>query len=350
VLRELHGFDERFRRAFREDADLGLRTVAAGYRIVPGRRCTDHPVRPAPWWMSLRLQRGNADDALMRALHGPSWHQRANAPVGRRSRHLLTTAAGLTALAAQLAHRRRIGALAAAGWAGATAEFAWARIAPGPRDRAEVTRMITTSAVIPPLAAWHWLRGLVVHRNAQPWRGARPGPIGAVLVDRDGTLVRDVPYNGEPERVEPMPGARAALDRLRAAGIKVAVITNQSGVARGWLTMPQVCAVNARVDELLGPFADWQVCPHAEDDGCPCRKPEPGMVLAAAKKLGVPVSRCVVVGDTGADVAAAQAAGAAGVLVPNAATRHQEIEAAPAVFARLDEAVDALLARRGVPS
>lgn len=350
VLRQLQGFDERFHRAFREDADLGLRTVAAGYRIVAGRRCTDHPVRPASWWASVQMQRGNADDALMRALHGPDWYRRARAAVGRRGRHLAITAAGIGAIGAALSGRRRVARLAAAGWAAGTAEFAWARIAPGPRDAVEVARMITTSVAIPPVASWHWLRGLVRHRHAAPWPDARQQPIAAVLVDRDGTIVRDVPYNGEPERVEPMPGVRAALDRLRAAGIKVAVITNQSGVARGRLTLPQVSAVNARVEELLGPFADWQVCPHGDEDGCGCRKPQPGMVLAAAKRLGVPVDQCVVVGDTGADVAAAQAAGAGAVLVPNEATREAEIDSAPAVFTRLDEAVDALLAGREVPS
>jgi histidinol-phosphate phosphatase family protein len=343
VLREVGGFDERFRRAFREDADLGLRTVAAGYRITHGKRCTDHPVRPAPWWVSITMQRGNADDALMRALHGADWHDRANAPVGRRARHLATTTAGLTALGAALARREPLSWLAAAGWLAGTAEFAWARIKPGPRDPAEIASMIVTSVAIPPVASWHWLTGRLRYRRTQPWHADAQRPIAAVLLDRDGTIVRDVPYNGEPQLVEPMPGARAALDRLRAAGIKLGVITNQSGVARGRLTMPQVSAVNARVDELLGPFGDWQVCPHGDEDGCSCRKPQPGMVRAAARRLGVPVERCVVVGDTGADVAAAQAAGAGAVLIPNEVTRPEEIAAAPVVFARLADAVTALL-------
>jgi histidinol-phosphate phosphatase family protein len=110
--------------------------------------------------------------------------------------------------------------------------------------------------------------------------------------------------------------------------------------------MPEVTAVNARVEELLGPFADWQVCPHGPADGCLCRKPQPGMVLAAARRLAVPVHECVVVGDTGADVAAAQAAGAIALLIPNEVTRSEEIERAPAVFERLDDAVDAVLAAR----
>jgi histidinol-phosphate phosphatase family protein len=346
VLHQLGGFDERFRRAFREDADLALRTIAAGYCIATGQRCTDHPVRPARWWTSVAQQRGNADDALMRALHGADWHARAQAPVGRRARHLATTAAGLVSVAAAIARRRPLAGLAATVWAAGTAEFAWARIKPGPRDAGEVATLVATSIAIPPVASWFRLAGLLRHRSAAGWPSPGRRRVSAVLVDRDGTIVRDVPYNGEPDRVEPMPGARAALDRLRAAGLKVGVITNQSGVARGRLTMPEVTAVNARVEELLGPFADWQVCPHGPADGCLCRKPQPGMVLAAARRLAVPVHECVVVGDTGADVAAAQAAGAIALLIPNEVTRREEIERAPAVFERLDDAVDAVLAAR----
>src|ERR1700712_5187916 len=118
----------------------------------------------------------------------------------------------------------------------------------------------------------------------------------AVLFDRDGTLIADVPYNGDPALVEAMPGARAALDRLRAAGLRLGVVTNQSGLARGRFTAAQLDAVNRRVEELLGPFEDWQVCPHDEAAGCRCRKPAPGMVRAAAAALGTTAARCVMVG------------------------------------------------------
>jgi D-glycero-D-manno-heptose 1,7-bisphosphate phosphatase len=162
---------------------------------------------------------------------------------------------------------------------------------------------------------------------------------GAVLFDRDGTLVFDVPYNGDPERVRPVPGARRALDSLRAKGIAVGVVTNQSGVARGLLTLDQVHAVNDRVERLLGPFDTWQVCPHGERDACPCRKPRPGMVLAASAALGVPVCRITVIGDIGRDVEAGRAAGARAILVPTAQTRREEIDAAPEVCSNLVDAV-----------
>lgn len=137
----------------------------------------------------------------------------------------------------------------------------------------------------------------------------------AVLFDRDGTIVDDVPYNGDPERVRPAGGAHEALRRLRDAGLPIAVISNQSGVARGLLTIAQVEAVNRRIEELLGPFDAWFYCPHGPGDNCACRKPLPGMVLEAAAALGVAPQCCVVVGDKPSDLGAAQAAGAMALLL-----------------------------------
>jgi histidinol-phosphate phosphatase family protein len=187
-------------------------------------------------------------------------------------------------------------------------------------------------------------RRLVRDRARAPEPGGQPG---AVLLDRDGTLVVDVPYNGDPDRVRPMPGARGALDRLRAAGVRLAVVSNQSGIARGIVTEADVAAVNRRVEELLGPLGPWCVCPHGPDDGCSCRKPAPGLVLEAAARLGVAPERCAVVGDIGADVEAARAVGARGVLVPTPRTRGEEVAAAPERADDLEGAVDLLLGRAG---
>jgi HAD superfamily hydrolase (TIGR01662 family) len=340
ALSAVGGFDERFPRAFREDSDLALRVMDTGARLTRGRRWITHPVRPVDRWVSVRVQAGNADDVLMRRLHGATWRERADAALGRRPRHLAVTAAALAAVGLAAARRPRAAALAALGWAAGTGEFAWARIAPGPRTRAEVGTMALTSAVIPPLATWHFLRGGVRHRAVAPWRGLPD----LVLADRDGTLVHDVPYNGDPGLVRPVDGARAALDRLRARGVRIGLVTNQSGVGRGLLTRDQVEAVNARVAELLGPFDTVQVCPHAPADGCDCRKPAPGMVRAACAELDVDPARCVLIGDIGADVGAAEAAGAVGVLVPTPVTRPEEVRAAARRAATLPAAVDAVLA------
>ncbi|MFG3104807.1 D-glycero-alpha-D-manno-heptose-1,7-bisphosphate 7-phosphatase [Streptomyces sp. NPDC048182] len=166
----------------------------------------------------------------------------------------------------------------------------------------------------------------------------------AVLFDRDGTLVHDVPYNGDPDLVRPVAGAREAVALVRERGVRVGVVTNQSGVARGLLTEADVRRVDARVDELIGPFDVWEICPHGPDDGCPCRKPRPGMVRRAAERLCADPADCVVIGDIAADVEAAARAGAHGILVPNPQTRPEETAAAPQVAPDLLTAVRAALA------
>jgi histidinol-phosphate phosphatase family protein len=339
ALAEAGGFDERFPRAFREDADLALR-VGGDRRIDAGLRRITHPVRPADDWASLRQQAGNADDFLMRAVHGPDWHRRADAPVGRRPRHLAVTAAAALALAGLVTGRRAVALTGLAAWVAGTAELAWARIAPGPRDAAEVRRMVLTSAAIPVAATYHSARGALRHRGARPWRGLPE----LVLLDRDGTLVHDVPYNGDPALVRPVDGARDSLDRLRAEGVRLALVTNQSAVASGRISRADVDAVNARVEELLGPFVAVQVCPHGPADGCGCRKPAPGMVERACEEAGVDPARAVMIGDIGADVEAATAAGVSAVLVPSPATRPEEVAAAPRVAPSLVAAVSRVMA------
>lgn len=172
---------------------------------------------------------------------------------------------------------------------------------------------------------------------------SREGRPEAVLLDRDGTLIEDVPYNGDPDRVRPLLGARAALDRLREAGLPLGMVSNQSGIARGLISDEDVRRVNRRVEELLGPLGSWSVCPHNAHEGCGCRKPAPGLVLRAAAELGVRPERCALIGDIGADMGAARAAGARGVLVPTAVTRREEVAAAPEVAPDLGATVELLI-------
>jgi HAD superfamily hydrolase (TIGR01662 family) len=174
------------------------------------------------------------------------------------------------------------------------------------------------------------------NKNSQPLR--------AVLFDRDGTLVHDVPYNGNPDRVQPMGQAAEVLQELRRRGLATGVISNQSGVSRGLLTLSQVESVNARIEELLGPFDVWEICPHGPEDGCGCRKPAPGMIEAACLRLGISPGEAAYIGDIGIDVEAADAAGARSVMVPTPATRLEEVEAARTVAADLEEAIRMLLA------
>ena len=328
ALRATGGFDERFPRAYREDAEFALRLLRRGGTIAVGTRRIEHPVRPADAWISLHLQAGNADDAVMRALHGADWYERAGAPRGRFVRHARTVAYAAGALGC--------GAL----WAAATARFAWERIAPGPRDGREVAAMLATSAAIPFAAVYHRARGAARLRRTLARTHALPA---AVLFDRDGTLIIDDPELRDPARLRLIPGAVAALARLRAAGIEIGIVTNQAGVGEGRLRGDELAALHARLDELAGPFATVAACTHARAAACACRKPAPGLVLLAAAALGVEPRDCVVVGDIASDVAAAHAAGARAVLVPTPVTLRAEVEAAPVVARDLAEAVDLIL-------
>lgn len=344
VLESTGGFDERFPRPFREDADLALRTVRAGFDIVWGERRTVHPVRSRGGWRgSIAVQAGNADNALLRAKFGPTWRRQIGTRPGRTGRHLLTVTAAAATVAAILAGRPRLAVGAGLGWAALTAEFALRRIGPGPRTAPEIAAMIVSSVAIPPAALYHRLRGeLGVRFPARGVGSAIDEPTLAVLFDRDGTLIDNVPYLADPEGVRPVAGARQALTELRRRGVAVGVVSNQSGVARGLISPDALRRVNARVEELLGPFDTWQVCPHGVDDGCSCRKPAPGMVEQAARELGVRPDQCVLIGDIGADVDAALAAGARAVLVPTPETRVAEIDRAQLLAAVAPTLTDAV--------
>ncbi|HEY8315023.1 MAG TPA: HAD family hydrolase [Candidatus Baltobacteraceae bacterium] len=150
--------------------------------------------------------------------------------------------------------------------------------------------------------------------------------ICAVIFDRDGTIVVDVPYNGDPASVQPVEGARESIARLRAAGLPMAVVSNQSGIGRGLVTAAQVEAVNRRVDAMLGPFDVWLYCPHAPTDDCDCRKPKPRLILDAARALGVNPSCCVVVGDKESDIEAGRAAGTRGIKIDGARTLRDAVD------------------------
>ncbi len=148
-------------------------------------------------------------------------------------------------------------------------------------------------------------------------RPARPG----VILDRDGTIIEERGYVGTIERVELLDGAGEAIAALNAAGIPVAVATNQAGVARGYYGTDDVRAVHAHLDGLLarqGAHIDaWLFCPYHPDGivdeyarWSSDRKPAPGMALAAAHRLSLDLGRSWVVGDSDCDVELAQGVGA----------------------------------------
>ena len=177
ALAEVGGFDERFPRAYREDTDLALRLLDAGGQLNIGRRSTRHPVRPSHWTECLGRQRGNADDALMRRLHGPEWRRRGRAPTGLRADHVRTSAVGAAAAVALVAGRPRTTAALVAAWAWRWWRFLAVRRTPGRDGAREWLQLASTSAAIPPLATFWWARGTLRALRLAPrgrpdrWRG-----------------------------------------------------------------------------------------------------------------------------------------------------------------------------------
>lgn len=179
----------------------------------------------------------------------------------------------------------------------------------------------------------------------------------AVFLDRDGVLIEERAYLRDPGDVVLTPGAGAALRRLREAGWLVILVTNQSGVARGYFTEADVERVHAALRAQLtthGAILDAIcVCPHHPAgvvEGyariCTCRKPAPGMLLEAIREFRVDPARSVMIGDKHSDLEAAQAAGAEPILVETGygAETRATVPDSIRVFPTLADAVDALLA------
>ncbi len=140
-----------------------------------------------------------------------------------------------------------------------------------------------------------------------------------ILLDRDGTIIVNKHYQKDPSLTELLPNAREGLDMLRAAGFSLAMVTNQSGIARGYFNRTELAAVNKSVIDKLGGsdtyFAGVYYCPHGPEDNCLCRKPRTGLVDAAAEQHGFLPSESYVIGDSKADIELGQALGATTVLV-----------------------------------
>lgn len=138
----------------------------------------------------------------------------------------------------------------------------------------------------------------------------------AVFIDRDDTILQDESYMSQVSQVRLIPGVDRALGRLQEHGWLLVLISNQSGVGRGWITAEQVQAIQDRMCQLLGlTFAGYEYCFHRPDEQCGCRKPSPAMLLRASERLEIDLARSVMIGDKAKDVAAGNAAGCRSVLV-----------------------------------
>ena len=149
---------------------------------------------------------------------------------------------------------------------------------------------------------------------------------GAVFLDRDGTINEEVGYLDSLDKLKIFPAAFDAVRVINKLGLKVVVVTNQSGVARGFFDEAFVKTVHKHIDKTFrsrGAFVDrFYYCPHHPTEGigryrmaCRCRKPEPGMLLQASAELDIDLSDSYVVGDTGRDMELATRTGARGILV-----------------------------------
>lgn len=148
----------------------------------------------------------------------------------------------------------------------------------------------------------------------------------AVFMDRDGTVIEEIPYLSHPEEVKLIPKAGKAILKLNRRGMKTILVTNQSGIARGYFSIETVDAIHHRLDELLrkeGARLDSiYYCPHLPHEelvdgekSCDCRKPETGMILQAQKDHDLDLQRCFILGDRLIDMEMARRVGGVGILV-----------------------------------
>ena len=172
-----------------------------------------------------------------------------------------------------------------------------------------------------------------------------------IILDRDGVINQDsLHYIKSPDEFLLLPGSCEAIARLSGAGYRVAVATNQSGIARGYYDEAQLAAIHAKMRlyvEAAGGSIDYIChCPHMPEAGCICRKPKPGLLLAIARHFDCSLENVPFVGDRVSDIQAAQAAGAVPMMVLSPMTDRVGFESYPdvLVFSSLALCVDALLA------
>ena len=153
-------------------------------------------------------------------------------------------------------------------------------------------------------------------------------PRRAAFIDKDGTLIDDVPFNVDPDRIRLSPGAGRALRNLRMAGLLLVVVSNQSGIARGLFAESDMATVRSAIDVLLAPHGaeldDFRYCPHWPHGRvsrlaytCDCRKPLPGMLLRASDRLALDLGASWMIGDILDDIEAGRRAGCRTILIAN---------------------------------
>ena len=176
-----------------------------------------------------------------------------------------------------------------------------------------------------------------------------------ILLDRDGTVNEEVHYLSSPDQLKLISGAAEGIRRLNQAGFAVAIITNQSGVARGFLSVATLELIHHRLRKLLdaeGAVIDGIFfCPHLPSDECSCRKPQPQLAHYAAREIGITLEGVIVIGDKECDILLGKAIKATTVLVRTGHGTHYEPspEAQPDwIFPDLKAASDWIISSSGV--
>ena len=165
------------------------------------------------------------------------------------------------------------------------------------------------------------------------------------LLDRDGTVVIDKVYLSDPGGLEFAPRVIEGMRLMRDAGLRFIMITNQSGIARGYFDEETLATIHRRLQEMLAEAGiDLEAiyyCPHGPSDACRCRKPEPGLVLDAMADFGFSAAEAVLIGDSEADMGAAMAAGVTGIRIASPAARETTApSSAPDFYVAARRAID----------
>jgi D-glycero-D-manno-heptose 1,7-bisphosphate phosphatase len=169
--------------------------------------------------------------------------------------------------------------------------------------------------------------------------------VPAVFVDRDGTLMEDVPYIRDPASVRLFPGVPEALRRLRDAGFRIVMVTNQSGIGRGWSTMEDFARVQDSFFNLAGQdlFDAVYMCPDGPDQPSERRKPAPGMVFEAARDLSLDLNRSWLIGDKPSDIECGVNAGVRAIQVRTGEGAGQKSERAVHIAEDIGRAAEFIL-------
>jgi D-glycero-D-manno-heptose 1,7-bisphosphate phosphatase len=143
----------------------------------------------------------------------------------------------------------------------------------------------------------------------------------AIFIDKDGTLINDIPYNVNPDLITLAPRSIEGLKALNNMGFKFIAISNQSGIAKGYFQEEALRGVEEKIQQVLRPhnlrINGFYYCPHSEDDGCECRKPKPELIFRAASDFGIDISQSWMIGDILNDVEAGNRAGCNTILIDN---------------------------------